>query len=182
MVDLDPVHVMRGQMEMEEEPRQEKKSSRIRLFRRTSYLLLLIFIAIVVFVILNIRQPVIDRPDLQIVDLDVWEAELALEGDPIIIDIRQAYHYEESRIPGAEYGSTGSCSTYGVDICDTTVCDARRNWYFYSVKGEEYHEVISAINVTYARQCWATVYLLEGGIDAWEKAGNEMDFERVTLE
>jgi rhodanese-related sulfurtransferase len=173
---------MRGQMEMEEEPPEAPKKRGIRLFRRTSYVLLLVFIAIVIFVVLQIKQPAIDKPDLRIVDLDVWEEELSLETMPIIIDIREAYRFEESRIPGAQWGSRVSCSTYGVDTCDTTVCDDQRNWYFYSKKGEEYHEVISAINVTYTRQCWATVYLLEGGFDAWEKAGNEVDSEKINLE
>lgn len=178
MVDLDPIHKMRSTKEIfEDKPDEQGKPLEIRIFRRTSYFVLLVLMIIVVIILLNLRQPPVDRPDLRIVDLDVWEEELALEGDPLIIDIREDYKFEESRIPGAIWGERSSCFSYGVDICATEICDARRNWYFYSNKGEEYHEIISAINVNYTRQCWATVYMLEGGFEVWEDTGNEMDYE-----
>ena len=181
MVDLDPRHKMRGMKDITQEPAFEtiRRKKRVRLFRRTSYFLFFVFVAIVIFIVSQIRQPEILRPDLRIVELDVWQTELRLETAPMIVDMREKYKYDLSRIPGAVWGERDSCHGYGVDLCSTEVCTERRNWYFYSDHGENYHEITNGINVTYARQCWGTLFMLEGGIEGWIEAGNAVDSTAV---
>lgn len=109
--------------------------------------------------------------------VELREFKQAFDSTPqkSIFDMRAKTLFSEGHLPGAQQVNRDHCMVYGINTCSLkSTCDQAETAFFYSIKGEEYHEVRRALNEDFSG-CWKDVYLLDGGFRAWENA--EYDIE-----
>lgn len=138
----------------------------------TSVIVFIILVIILALIIIRIRPTIITNPDINIVELDEFEA--AFEGavQKEIFDMRAQDLYIESHLPGAKSVVNERCNVYGVVTCGVGMCESPGVKFFYSDHGEDYHEVRTAIEKSPHINCWGKIYLLDGGFKDWAAAGN----------
>ncbi len=131
-------------------------------------LLTSVLIAIIVWFIEPRIQTI--TTESHVVDLDNFSKLVEENPSTTIYDMRSEKDYSAGHIPGAELAKNDSCHTFGVDICTRrTNCTSKGPVFFYSTKGEDYHEVRRALSVSRA-SCWSDAYMLEGGFRAWNES------------
>jgi|GEM_PF-6089220 len=140
-------------------------------------IIFVIFFAVVLALVFWFLSPqtgtVVAEP--HIVLLDEFVEALEATENPEIFDMRSEKDYSASHIPRAEMVKTDKCHTFGIDVCSRkSSCDSTTTAFYYSVKGEDYHEVRYALSVSKS-SCWSEVYLLEGGFVAWNSSGLETE-------
>jgi len=147
------------------------RSSHVRI------LLSVLLIASIILIILLIRnlKPWNEPPPFYIVEWNEFHVALESAEHPVIIDIRGVKDYSNGHIPNAQVGESSTCLEFGVPLCTIEKCDHPRTYFFYSHKGEDYHEVRNAIIKTSDRGCWDEVYMLEGGFNDWRDAGLDIE-------
>jgi len=158
---------------------EERKKGRIHRqwikFTPVTALLLTVMIILVVILYYMVDISPSDPPPFYIVELDEFLPALEMADNPVIVDMRTQYQYDSAHLVDAEWGADNLCLEYGVDICSDEVCAERQPYFFYSNKGEEYHEIKRAITRTADRRCWTEVWLLDGGFEDW--VANELAVE-----
>ena len=109
------------------------------------------------------------KATVHIVTLDEFERALQDSVGYELFDMRTPAFYNEGHIPGAFITQTDACHEYSIDICTSrALCKEQTEAFFYSVKGEQYHEIVRALDKNMT-SCWRDVYLLDGGFRAWEE-------------
>jgi len=132
-----------------------------------------LFISLIAFLILIFKvQPVVGPgPDSHIVNLDEFQPALEVASNPLIYDMRDEASFAKGHLPGAERAVNDDCHIYGMDTCSHRGCITAQPAFFYSIKGEEYHEVVTGLRESKRGECISEAWLLDGGFTDWQKAG-----------
>lgn len=141
-----------------------------KLFRALVYLACALALVLIGLILSrwNFRH---DIPAFFSVDSETFANVMQKDVAGKVVDIRHPSIYAESHIPGAVHGALDDCTEFGVDVCSHSYCEGKTSYYFYSTKGEDYHEVRYALRRTSWRGCYGDVYFLEGGFTDWMKTG-----------
>ncbi|MFH1712015.1 MAG: rhodanese-like domain-containing protein [Patescibacteria group bacterium] len=166
-------------MSYESEGEQQLGPRKQSLITRTAKFLISIFILLVIiFLIMIIRiSPVGNNPPpVYTVEIEEFAAALESASVPVINDIRGEHLFNESHIPHAIWnGVRDDCTMYGVPLCQKPKCEFSQQFFFYSDHGEEYNEIRKAVEREINDTCWSEVYLLDGGFEAWQEAGLDIE-------
>ena len=140
-------------------------------------LLFTVILVVVLALIFWIISP--SRPDVvavkHIVELEEFKMVFDQIDSPEVYDMRTSEAYSEGHLPNAQKVVIDDCHEYGIDVCERRrLCDVPGIAFFYSRKGEEYHEIRNALNLN-RTSCWTDVYMLDGGFNAWRDAGFEIE-------
>lgn len=169
-------------MKIEEEKfeQEEHYHSALGLLKRlwvqiTSVVIFLILVLILAIILLRFKPIVIHKPTIHIVELPEFTEALEASTNYEIFDMRGEQAYVGGHIPGAQFTVSDTCHVYSVTVCNVGACDFSKDYFFYSNKGEEYHEVTRAVEQSAFLGCWGEVWMLDGGFEAWKKAGQEIE-------
>lgn len=145
-----------------------------KLFRALVYFASALSIVLIMLILSrwNFRHEI---PPFFSVDSQTFSAMMQKDVHGVIVDIRHPSMHAEAHIPAAVHGAWNDCTEFGVDICSRSYCKEKTPYYFYSTKGEDYHEVRYALRRTAWRGCYDEVYFLEGGFTDWVKESRPIE-------
>jgi len=102
-----------------------------------------------------------------VVGLDALKAKAAVEAGVLVLDVRNADEFEKGFIPGSMF--IGLDGTYAVWV--GTLVDVNAKLLIVAPAGREQEAILRLARVGYE----SVVGYLEGGIEAWTKAGLPVD-------